>query len=514
MTTFETDVKDIIKLLDNSSPEDAELITRAYDFAKKAHEGYTRYSGEPYFIHVFETAKILAEIQMGASTIAAGLLHDVIEDTNVTAEQIEQEFGKEILFLVQGVTKLGKLRYHGRDRYIESLRKLFVAMSQDIRVLIIKLCDRLHNMRTLEFVPKHKQLRIATETMKVYAQLAYRLGIRKISRDLEDLAFQYIEPEHYKEALKIVKQKNKEANERLDKFRKSVQKALVKEGLTTAKTDYRIKHLHSFYRKLERKEFDADKMYDILALRVYVPTPTDCYKALGILHGIWRPLPGRIKDYIAFPKPNGYRSLHTTIFTGDGSIVEVQIRTPEMHKEAEYGIASHAMYKSGFQEEKSEDKNLLWIKSLLPSMLHLNNSTEHGKVADVPNWIKDMAELQASAHKDEFDHNMSADFFQKRLFVFTPKGDVVDLPIGSTPVDFAYAIHSDIGNHLFSAKIGGKMVALDTKLQNGDIVDIQTKERAKPSTKWLDIARTSMAKKRIKDALEKNPSPKINPRIK
>ena len=513
MATLETDVKDIIKLLDNPSPEDEELITRAYDFAKKSHDGYTRYSGEPYFIHVFETAKILAELQMGACTIAAGLLHDVIEDTNVTAEQIEQEFGKEILFLVQGVTKLGKLRYHGRDRYIESLRKLFVAMSQDIRVLIIKLCDRLHNMRTLEFVPKHKQLRIATETMKVYAQLAYRLGIRKISRELEDLSFQYIEPEHYKEAVKLIKQKDKEATERLDKFRRSVQKALVKEGITTAKTDYRIKHIHSFYRKLERKEFGVDKIYDTLALRVYVPTPTDCYRALGILHGIWRPLPGRIKDYIAFPKPNGYRSLHTTIFTGDGSIVEVQIRTQEMHREAEYGIASHAIYKNSFQEE-SENKNLLWIKSLLPSMLHLSNNGEQDKTADVPNWIKDMAELQASAQKDEFSHNMSADFFQRRLFVFTPKGDVVDLPIGSTPVDFAYAIHSDIGNHLFAAKIGGKMVALDTKLQNGDIVDIQTKERSKPSAKWLDIARTSMAKKRIKDALEKNPSPKINPRIK
>lgn len=509
----ETDVTEIIKLLDNTTDEDVEIITHAYNFAKKAHEGYTRYSGEPYFIHVFETAKILAELQMGAITIAAGLLHDVIEDTNVTDADIEKEFGKETLFLVQGVTKLGKLRYHGRDRYIESLRKLFVAMSQDIRVLIIKLCDRLHNMRTLEFVPKHKQLRIASETMKVYAQLAYRLGIRRISRELEDLAFQYTEPEHYKESIKIIKQRNKEALDRLDKFRKSVQKALVKDGLTTAKTDYRIKHLHSFYRKLERKDFDVDKMYDILALRVYVPTMSDCYKALGVIHGIWRPLPGRIKDYIAFPKPNGYRSLHTTIFTGDGSIVEVQIRTPEMHREAEYGIASHAMYKNTMNSD-SESKNLIWIKSLLPSMLQMSSSKGGDQIADVPNWIKDMAELQASAHKDEFAHNMTADFFQKRLFVFTPKGDVVDLPIGSTPVDFAYAIHSDIGNHLSSAKISGKMVSLDTKLQNGDIIDIQTKEKSKPSSKWLDIAQTSMAKKRIKDALEKNPSPKINPKIK
>ena len=481
----EPNVKEIIKLLDNTSEEDVALITRAYDFAKKAHEGYTRYSGEPYFIHVFETAKILAELQVGPSTISAGLLHDVIEDTSVTPEQIKKEFGKEILFLIEGVTKLGKLRYHGRDRYIESLRKLFVAMSQDIRVLIIKLCDRLHNMRTLEFVPKHKQLRIANETMKVYAQLAYRLGIRKISRELEDLSFKYIEPEHYNEALKIVKQKNKEALERLEKFRKSVQKALFQEGFTTAKTDYRIKHLHSFYRKLERKNFDAETVYDTLAMRVYVPTISDCYRALGIIHSIWRPLPGRIKDYIAFPKPNGYRSLHTTIFTGDGSIVEIQIRTPEMHREAEYGIASHAVYKNA-NAVSEENKNLLWIKSLLPAMAKLEANGEGGSLAkEIPNWIKDMAQLQAGAQIDEFAQNMSADFF-----------------------------HSDIGNHLFSAKIGGKMVSLDTKLKNGDIVDIQTKEKSKPSSKWLDLAKTSMAKKRIRDALEKNPGPKINPRIK
>lgn len=511
----EPNVKEITKLLDNATDADIELITRAYDYAKKAHEGYTRYSGEPYFIHVFETAKILAELQAGPSTIAGGLLHDVIEDTKVTSEDIKKEFGNEILFLIEGVTKLGKLRYQGRDRYIESLRKLFVAMSQDIRVLIIKLCDRLHNMRTLEYVPTHKQLRIANETMKIYAQLAYRLGIRKISRELEDLSFKYIEPEHYIEASKLVKEKNKEALEKLEKFRKSVQKALFMEGITTAKTDYRMKHLHSFYRKLERKEFDPDNVYDTLAMRVYVPNISDCYRALGIIHGTWRPLPGRIKDYIAFPKPNGYKSLHTTIFTGDGSIVEVQIRTPEMHREAEYGIASHAIYKNKETSESGENINLLWIKSLLPSMPRLSDNEENPNLAkEIPNWIKDMAELQSSAQVDEFVQNMSADFFQMRLFIFTPKGDVVDLPIGSTPIDFAYAIHSDIGDHLASAKIDGKIVSLDKKLKNGDIVDIQTNKKSKPSAKWLTHVKTSMAKKKIKDALEKNPKPKINPKIK
>ena len=504
------DVNEIIKLLESPTPEDIELIKHAYTFSEKAHGGYTRYSGEPYFIHPFETAKILADLKMGSTSIAAGLLHDVIEDTNTTTADIEREFGKEVLFLVQGVTKLGKLRYHGRDRYIESLRKLFVAMSQDIRVLIIKLCDRLHNMRTLEFVPKHKQLRIASETIKVYASLAYRLGIRKISRELEDLSFRYTEPEHYKDAEKIFKTKSKEGIDRLEKFRKSVQKALVKEGFTTAHTDYRIKHLHSLYRKLERKEFDVEKIYDISALRVYVPTTADCYRALGIIHGIWRPLPGRIKDYIAFPKQNGYQSLHTTIFTGDGGIIEIQIRTPEMHREAEYGIASHISYKNN-----TENKDMLWIKSLLPTAFFKPNGHKNTESTDVPNWIKDMAELQASTkNQDEFTANMSADFFQKRIFVFTPKGDVVDLPIGSTSIDFAYSIHSDIGNHLSAVKINGKMVSLDTKLKNGDIVEIKTKEKSKPSSKWISMAQTSMAKKRIKDTLEKSPTHKINPKIK
>jgi GTP pyrophosphokinase len=508
----EQSIKDIIKLLDSASESDIAIITHAYDFAKKAHEGYVRYSGEPYFNHVYETAKILAELQAGPSTISAGLLHDVIEDTNITADDIKKEFGAEILFLIEGVTKLGKLRYQGRDRYIESLRKLFVAMSQDIRVLIIKLCDRLHNMRTLDFVPKHKQLRIANETMKIYAQLAYRLGIRKISRELEDLSFKYIEPEHYNEAFKMVKQKNKEALEKLEKFRKSVQKALFMGGFTTAKTDYRIKHLHSFYRKLERKDYDPDNIYDILAMRVYVPTISDCYTALGIIHSTWRPLPGRIKDYIAFPKPNGYKSLHTTIFTGDKSIVEIQIRTPEIHKESEYGIASHAIYKNS-SSGSIENKNLLWIKNLLPSMAKLEENSENVVQAkEIPNWLKDMVELQSSVEQEEFSQNMSADFFQRRLFVFTPKGDVVDLPINSTPIDFAYAIHSDIGNHLASAKIGGKMAALDKKLQNGDIVEVQTNKNSKPSSKWLILAKTSMAKKHIKDALGKNPGLKINPK--
>jgi GTP pyrophosphokinase len=508
----EQSIKDIIKLLDSASESDIAIITHAYDFAKKAHEGYVRYSGEPYFNHVYETAKILAELQAGPSTISAGLLHDVIEDTNITADDIKKEFGAEILFLIEGVTKLGKLRYQGRDRYIESLRKLFVAMSQDIRVLIIKLCDRLHNMRTLDFVPKHKQLRIANETMKIYAQLAYRLGIRKISRELEDLSFKYIEPEHYNEAFKMVKQKNKEALEKLEKFRKSVQKALFMGGFTTAKTDYRIKHLHSFYRKLERKDYDPDNIYDILAMRVYVPTISDCYTALGIIHSTWRPLPGRIKDYIAFPKPNGYKSLHTTIFTGDKSIVEIQIRTPEIHKESEYGIASHSIYINS-SSGSIENKNLLWIKNLLPSMAKLEENSENVVQAkEIPNWLKDMVELQSSVEQEEFSQNMSADFFQRRLFVFTPKGDVVDLPINSTPIDFAYAIHSDIGNHLASAKIGGKMAALDKKLQNGDIVEVQTNKNSKPSSKWLILAKTSMAKKHIKDALGKNPGLKINPK--
>ena len=490
-------VKEILERMDNPPKDAQELVKKAFEFSKEAHKNHARYSGEPYFIHLFETAKNLAELHMGASTIAAGLLHDTLEDAGVTSEIIEKEFGPEILFLIQGVTKLGKLKYRGAKRHTESLRKLFVAMSQDIRVLVIKLTDRLHNMETLEHVPEHKRKRIALETLEIYAPLAYRLGMRKLNRELEDLAFPYVYPEEYKKTKLILKQKSKETSDHLEKTLKSVRKALARESVTKFHTDFRVKGLYSLYKKLLRKEMDIEKVYDISAVRIIVPTVADCYKVLGIIHSTFRPLPGRIKDYIAFPKPNGYRSIHTTVFTGDGRILEIQIRTDEMHQASEYGIASHLSYKEG---KKGVNSNLMWITSLLRPAIGVQKPDRH-KFVDIPQWIKHLAEAELSHEPDEYIKDLKSDFLHHRMFVFTPKGDVVDLPIDSTPIDFAYAIHSDIGNHISGVKVNGKLVSIDTSLRNGDSVEIVTKEKSKPTRKWLDIAKTTEAKRHIRNTL-------------
>lgn len=500
-------VKEILELIKEPSKEDIALIEHAYTFAEEAHKDHKRFSGEPYFVHLFETAKILAEIGMGPISIAAGLLHDSIEDVGVKAETIEKQFGKEILFLVEGVTKLGKLRYSGAERHIESLRKLFVAMSQDLRVLIIKLADRLHNMRTLQYVRPKKRERIALETLQIYAPLAYRLGIRRFSRELDDLAFPYVHPKEYERVKLLMRQKGKESIEHLEKFLKSIKKGLAKSGITDIHTLFRVKGLYSLYRKLDRKEWDIAKVYDISAARIIVPTIEDCYRVLGAIHAIWRPLPGRIKDYIAFPKPNGYRGIHTTIFTGDGSIVEVQIRTDEMHRQAEYGIASHFEYKDRLNPKKTDGLNVSWVKQFLPSFTWGNKATEPhpGKRVlngDVPSWVKDLASYESNTEGNEFIENLKTDFFEDRIFIFTPKGDVVDLPVGSSPVDFAYAIHSEVGDHMVGAKVGGKLVSLDTQLRNGDIVEIITKASSHPTTKWIDFAKTTIAKRKIKAFLE------------
>ncbi len=510
----EPDIQEIVKLMKSPSAENIDLVKKAYNFSSEAHKNQRRYSGEPYFIHPFETAKTLAELGMGPITIAAGLLHDTIEDAGISPEIIEKEFGKETLFLVDGVTKLGMLRYSGAERHIESLRKLFVAMSRDLRVLIIKLADRLHNMKTLGFVPKPKQERIATETLEIYAPLAYRLGIRKLNRELEDLAFSYVYPKECEDTKKLLKQRNKEYSAKLEKFHKSIVKGLAKEGMTDIHTDYRVKNLYSLYRKLERKGGDIEKIYDIMAIRVIVKNIADCYRALGAVHGIWRPLPGRIKDYIAFPKPNGYQGLHTTIFSGDGGIIEVQIRTEEMHKEAELGIASHFEYKEDLNNKKKDGSNLAWVRQFLPSFIWSGKSPITKKrgggeigTGDIPSWIKELAEVEGSSSgQKEFLDNLKSDFFQNRVFIFTPKGDVVDLPIDSSPIDFAYAIHSDIGNHMTGAKVNGKMASFEKKLQNGDIVEIITKESAHPTLKWLDFAKTTIARKQIKGSTDKEES--------
>jgi GTP pyrophosphokinase len=463
------DIKEITSLLKSANLGDLELIEKAYKFAKKAHDGHLRNNNDPYFSHLFETAKSLAELDMGAITIVAGFLHDAIEDTKTTREEIEREFGKEVLFLVEGVTKLGKLRYHGMERYNESLRKLFLAMSKDLRVLIIKLCDRLHNIKTLQFVPKEKQLRIAKETLEIYAPLAYRLGIKKIQRELEDISFGFAYPREYEEIKKILKKKKSEIEKHLDNFQKKLKTELAKNEFTDFKIDYRVKSLYSLYTKLQKYKWNVELVYDISALRIMVPSISDCYKILGIVHGSWRPLPERIKDYIATPKINGYRSIHTTIFTGDGAIIEVQIRTYDMNTEAEYGIASHISYKEGKK---------------------------------TASWINDLVEYQKVAG-DDFLENIKTDFFQERIFIFTPRGDVIDLPKDSSVIDFAYAVHTDIGDHMSGAKVNGKFVTITSTLQNGDRVEIETKKSAKPSAKWLEHCKTTIARRKISNFLEK-----------
>ena len=500
------DIKEIISLLQNPVDKDIVLIQKAYDFAIKAHEGHLRNSGEPYFNHLFATAKNIAGLGMSATAITTGFLHDTIEDTKATPEEIEKEFGSEILFLVQGVTKLGKIRYHGTERYNESLRKLFMAMSQDIRVLIIKLCDRLHNIQTLQFIPKDKQLLIAKESLEIYAPIANRLGIKKIQRELEDISFSYVDPQRFREIQKLLKTRGKEQEEHLEKFEKSIKKELAKNGIIDFRIDHRVKGLYSLHRKLILDNVDIEKVYDISAIRIIVKDVAQCYKILGIIHGSWRPLPDRIKDYIATPKLNGYRSLHTTIFSGDGGIIEVQIRTEEMHKEAEFGIASHLSYKEGLKKKTTNPK-LVWVTKILPARKPLeqsggNKTPEELAMTEVPTWVKELVEYQKEAG-DEFVDDIKEDFFKQRIFVFTPIGDVIDLPKGSSVIDFAYAIHTDIGNKMSGAKVNGKFVAIDTTLQNGDRVLIETKKTAKPSQKWLENCKTTMAKRRIMNALEK-----------
>ena len=451
----------IISLLAKSSEEEKGLVRKAYNFAKTAHEGQLRNSGEPYFNHLFETAKNLAELGMDATSVTAGFLHDSLEDGKTDAETLEKEFGFDVLFIVEGVSKIGELKYRGTDRHNESLRKLLLATSKDLRVLIVKFCDRLHNMRTLSFVPKEKQERIAHETLEIYAPIAYRLGIRKLSRELEDLAFPYVNKEGFKEISSIFKKGYGEKLGNLEKFRKSVMKELAKAGFTNFRSGYRVKGLYSLYKKYITYKKDIDKIYDVLAMRLIVEKTEDCYRALGIIHASWRPLPGRIKDFIAFPKLNGYKSLHTTVFTGDGDLVEIQIRTEEMDKEAEYGIAAHSLYKGG---EKNKKQMLSWIN-------------------EMPNSVNDIKE----------------DFLSERIFVFTPKGDVVDLPAGSSAIDFAYSIHTDIGNKMSGAKINGKLSPISSILKGGEIVEVVTNKNAKPNRKWLEHVKTTFAKKHIKN---------------
>ena len=475
-----TTIDKILAVMRSKEEQDITLVRHAYQFAENAHHGQKRYSGAPYFVHVSAVGHTLAEMGMDATTISAGLLHDTVEDAKVSEEDIEREFGKEIRFLVDGVTKLGKLKYRGVERHVESLRKLFISTAKDLRVIIIKLADRLHNVSTLKYVPKEKQQRIALETLEIYAPLANRLSIGKIKGQLEDFSFPFAYPKEYERVNELLRERNKENERRLEKIYRDIQVALAENGIGSVHGEFRIKRMYSLYKKLKEHGMDMSKIYDLSAVRVIVPTLADCYRALGIVHSEWQPLPGRIKDYIAFPKPNGYQSLHTTIFTGDGGIVEVQFRTAEMNRDAAFGIAAHFAYK--------EDVPI----------------SQNKRLAGKLDWVQQISQLQQSSHATgEYLENLKMDFFGDRIFLFTPKGDVVDLPEHSSPIDFAYAIHSDIGDHTSGANVNGKFVALDTPLKNGDIVEIITKKNAKPSPKWVEYAKTTFAKKNIRSFLQK-----------
>ena len=481
---------ELMEILHKKSPQARlAIVEKAYQFAEKAHRGQFRNSGEDYIQHPLEVAQILVELEMDEATIAAALLHDVVEDTSLTLGDIEKEFGSEIALLVDGVTKLGRIEYKSKvEQQVENLRKMFLAMAKDIRVILIKLADRLHNMRTLKYHSIEKQKEIAQETLEIFAPLANRLGIFRIKWELEDLSFRYLKPQEYYDLVEGIALKRREREAYINEVI-IIMRERLREVDIYADIAGRPKHFYSIYRKMTTQHKELSEIYDLMAIRVVVESVNDCYGALGIIHTLWKPIPGRFKDYIAMPKPNMYQSLHTTLIGVHGEPFEIQIRTCEMHRTSEYGIAAHWKYKEGNKENNKDG----------------SNKTASVNFEQKLSWLRQLLEWQHdSRDAGEFMESLKIDLFTDTVFVFTPKGDVVELPADSCPVDFAYRVHTDVGHRCIGAKINGRIVPLETKLSNGDILEILTsKQGGAPSRDWLAFVKTSQAKNRIRQWFKK-----------
>jgi guanosine-3',5'-bis(diphosphate) 3'-pyrophosphohydrolase len=467
--------EDLIEKVRRSNPDaDVELLRRAYVFSAFEHKGQVRHSGEPYLVHPLEVADLLADMKLDVVAIAAGLLHDIVEDTQTPIDRIRELFGIDVAHVVEGVTKLGAIQFSSSEqRQAENFRKMLLAMVDDIRVILVKLADRLHNMRTLHHLPEERRTKIAQETRDIYAPIANRLGMSKVKNELEELAFKYLEPKSYESLRQRVEARRRATEGMIEELKKTITAKLVEAQVPVIQIDGRIKRLFSIHQKLKRQKIDLEQVYDLVALRIITGSVRDCYAALGIIHQTWAPVPGRIKDFIAMPRPNGYQSLHTSVVSERGFPFEVQIRSAEMHRIAEEGIAAHWKYKEGRVGADRDEQYFLWLRQLLE-------------------WQQEVRDPQ------EFLQNLKIDLYPEEVYIFTPKGEVKALPRDATPVDFAYAIHTDIGHQCVGARVNGKMVPLRTRLRNGDIVEIVTAPGHKPSRDWLNFVATSRARNKIK----------------
>ena len=463
----------LAKVAENRPTDDLEIIRKAYEFSLQHHQGQTRASGEPYLIHPLEVSLVLADMKLDSTAISAGLLHDAIEDTGVTHEDIRREFGDQVVHIVEGVTKIDKINLASREeRQAENVRKMVLAMVDDIRVVLIKLADRLHNMRTLKHLPEERRQQVAKETLEIYAPLAHRLGMGKVRGELEDLSFRYVDPIGYDQVRTAVEQRRKAGEAFLAKLVKILQGKLKENGVD-AKVESRIKRLYSIHQKLLRQRITVDQVYDLLAVRIITKSVKDCYTVLGAIHQMWRPVPGRIKDFIAMPRPNLYQSLHTTVITEDGHQFEVQIRTEEMHKMAEEGIAAHWKYKDGSPVSAKDEQRLAWLRQVVE-------------------WQQDVKD------PNEFLSTLKVDLYPEEVYCFTPMGKVVILPRDASAIDFAYAIHTEVGHSCIGAKVNGRIVPLRNKLRNGDVVEIMTQPGHNPSRDWLGFAKSTRARNKIR----------------